>query len=73
VNTAAGFHVEINFYGRFDIEDTFACANDYLQVNSAKSSVREPKRGSGKVFKIKGYNIFVAAKIGEGSLGLNFV
>ncbi len=28
-----GFHVELNFYGRFDIEDTFGCANDYLMVN----------------------------------------
>ena len=28
-----GFHVEINFYGRFDIEDTFGCANDYLMVS----------------------------------------
>ena len=28
-----GFHVEINFYARFDLEDTFGCANDYLMVN----------------------------------------
>ena len=27
-----GFHVEINFYARFDVEDTFGCANDYLMV-----------------------------------------
>jgi hypothetical protein len=27
-----GFHVELNFYGRFDLEDTFGCANDYLMV-----------------------------------------
>ena len=28
----SGFHIEINFSGRFDIEDTFGCANDYLMV-----------------------------------------
>ncbi len=28
-----GFHVELNFYGRFDLEDTFGCTNDYLMVS----------------------------------------
>jgi hypothetical protein len=28
-----GFHVELSFYGRFDIEDTFGCTNDYLMVS----------------------------------------
>lgn len=37
VNTDPGFHIVIEFYGRFDIEMDNRCRNDYIQVNSLRN------------------------------------
>ena len=37
IETDPGFHLEIQFYGRFEIEQSEGCTNDYLMVGKDMS------------------------------------
>jgi cubilin len=37
IESQPGFRIDINLYGRFDIEQTIGCTNDYLQVSTLRN------------------------------------
>ena len=38
LNAEPGFHAELRFYDRFDVEDVTGCANDYVEVSDFRRS-----------------------------------
>ena len=36
MEASSGYHISITFYGRFEIEDSVNCTNDYLLVSDSK-------------------------------------